>query len=234
MSAITGFVTNIKATAKTLGTQLPPEIGAAVDKAQQVVAKADAITASRAALLTAVLDAIEQGRDYKSDKRIHGLMLDFMCADQNIGSVARQRSDDAIGAALVEAADTILEAWDAALQPHTAKLIEAAEQLLSDDLSDLASVKSGGVAAFTHLGHAEHAVTLWAAAIVGFRQLALAARVDVPNRTAILTADDAAGLPPDVWLLARRGIDLSLPTLGEYVERCERAGAARETASVAP
>lgn len=209
----------ISQTARTLDTPLPADVADQLAEADELVTKAEAING--AALTDAVLDALAQGRDFRTDKAIAGHLIDFVLANQGIAASARGRADTQITNTLVEHGDRILASWAAAIAPHSAALAEAAESLPSDDLDNLAAVKAAGVQAFYHLGNAQHAVKLWAAAVQGFRQIAAAAHITITDKAAVLTATEVGGLPADPWVLARKGgVPLSLPSsLGEYMER---------------
>jgi hypothetical protein len=219
MSA-TGIVANVKQSAKTIGTELPAAIAEQVAAAEDFIARADAITGSRQLLLDAVLDAIAAGKDYHADKVINRLLLDYVLASENIGNAARERADRDIAAVLVACSDDILTAWADALEPHSVALAEAAAALPDGELNDVQATIKGRENLY-HVANAQHAVKLWHAAVSGFQQIALSARISLSNKTLILTRDDAAAdnLQADPWLLARHGIGLSLPTLGEYAER---------------
>jgi hypothetical protein len=194
------------------------------------------IRASRSTLLNAALDAIIAGRDYHTDKTVMRALLDFTLADQNIGNAARERADTDIARTLVEASDEILTDMAAALQPHSAALTAAAAAGLPADLDDVAAIKQAGNQAMACWAGAQDAVRVWTAAVKGFQQMAAAARITVPDKRLILTADDPADLPNDPWLLCRSGVALGLPTsLAEYVDRVaaqQRRAAASECESV--
>lgn len=126
--------------ADTLGVPLPAGY---VEQAAQAQAFADAaaqIGASAGDLNAAVLDAIEQGRDYHSDKTIQRLALDRQLAG-GIDEAARSRVDQLLATALADWADDILEGWADALTPHAAALVAAAQAKLNLDAADAAIAK---------------------------------------------------------------------------------------------
>lgn len=215
-----GFVSNVRQSGRTLGVELPAAIGEQLAAAEDLVAKADEVAGSRASLVDAALDAIAAGKDYRADKTVTAGLLDSVLADLNIRAVARERADRGTADALVEQADNILASWSDALTPWSVKLVEAAQALPDDDLDNMAAIKSAGVDAYTHLGNAQHARKLWFAAVSGFLQIALAARIGVPDKRLILTAADAGNIEPDPWLLARNAIPLEfVRSIGDFMER---------------
>ncbi|OBF52534.1 hypothetical protein [Mycolicibacterium monacense] len=228
----------IRQTARTLGVDLPSEVGDAVTTAERLVTAAQHI--NRGDLTSRVLDHLAQGTDYYTDKSLQRLMLDTLVVSQGIVPAAEGRGDDSIGAALVEHTDTILTAWAKALEPHSAALAAAAE-VLPEDLDNIDAVKKAGGEAMHHWANTQHAIKLWRAAVQGFRQVAAFARITAPDARIVMTAADPADLPAEPWTLACNGIPLSLPSsLGEFMERsahhaqrrAEQAAPAEESAPV--
>ena len=63
------------------------------------------------------------------------------------------------------------------------------------------------------------AIETWTLVRQSCSQLGLVARITIDKRI-VMTADDAAHLPADVWTLAQHGLTLSLPaSLSDYMER---------------
>ncbi|WP_100482299.1 aldehyde dehydrogenase [Mycobacteroides abscessus] len=217
--------------ADTLHVELPP---AYVDQFAEAEAFADAAkqtVCQKETLHRAVLNAIQEGRDYLSDRRIQAMALNAQLTDGNILAAARSRNDQLMFAALSEHADDILDGWADALDEHSTKLTAAADAGIN--LNDAAGAVARGGAMMTHLHNAQVAVKAWTAAANGFYALAAAAGVRINADSAtVLTPARLADLAPayelarderarevGVWILARCGLPLRLATLDEFQER---------------
>ncbi len=114
-------------TAATLGVPLPADYLAQVDEAEAFVEAAKQTVCTAEKLHAAVLDAIQEDRDYWSDPKIQRFALDTQLTSSNIFAAARTRSESLILAALKDHADDILDGWSDALDEHSAHLVAAAE-----------------------------------------------------------------------------------------------------------
>jgi hypothetical protein len=242
ISARTHAATVTKAAGR-LGVALPATY---LEQVAQVEAFADAVAqigATTEQIDAAVFDAIEAGRDYQTDKTVQRLALDRQLLASNIRDRARSREVELLAAALADHADAILESWSAALEPHAAALVAAAEAGLDLD-DDRAAITKGG-SAMQLLHDAQNAAVIWTEALRGFYALANASGVRVaggypvplaltPARRADLApavelARDARAEPnalardartePDAWDLARAGLPLRLATIAEFSAR---------------
>ncbi|BBX02270.1 hypothetical protein BST36_29125 [Mycolicibacterium moriokaense] len=240
------YASQVRKTAETLGVPLPTALVEQLDHADQLVHTAETMLRGAGDLNDAVLDAVEAGRDFRTDKAVQRLALERMLANQGhgIGDAARQRSMRQKRAALVEHADAVLDEWDAALEPHTAALTAAVAALPVDNLDNVQAVITRGPDAVQHWTNARRSIAMWTAATQGFAAFADAARIDHrENPAQVLTDAAAATLEParqtarlegsphvDAWILARHGIPLSLPTITEFHTRVATFDAHWETA----
>jgi hypothetical protein len=135
----------VERAADVLACPLPTPYVEQVAEAQAFADAAAQVGASAEDLNSAVLDAIEQGRDYHSDKTVQRLMLDRLLTSQSIGERARTRVDQLLATALADHADSILAGWADALDTHTAALAVAAEAGLNLKNSDVVVAKGGNV-----------------------------------------------------------------------------------------
>lgn len=230
VSARTHAATVTKA-ADRLGVP-PPD--AYLEQVAQVEAFTDAVAQIRARteqLDAAVFAAIEAGRDYHNDKTVQRLALDRQLVASNIGERARNREVELLAAALADHADSILESWSTALEPHSAALVAAAEDGLDLD-DDHAAIAKGGDVMHT-LHDAQNAAVVWTEALRGFNALAAVSNVRVagyPVPLALTPARRVGLLPaiemargartePDAWDLTRAGLPLRLATIAEFSAR---------------
>lgn len=225
--------------AATLGVPLPADYLEQVDEAEAFTEAAKQTVCTPEDLHRAVLDAIQEGREYQADPTIQRLALDCQLTSQNILAAARSRSEQLVLAALRDHADDILDGWADALDEHSAHLVAAAEARLN--LKDASGAVARGGAIMTHLHNAQIAVKAWAAAEHGFHALAAVAGVRINvNGTVALTPARLAELAPayemareartdvDAWVLARCGIPLRLATLDEFTRRAAQLKADTE------
>lgn len=242
MRATRAQLSIIRRAANTIGVELPAEITGKLDRAEALVAAAEGIAAP-GDLAGAVLEALADGRDYHKEAGIQRLVLDHVLVTMNIGATARGRADIAISEAVVEYADDILSGWAEALEPHSAALASAAEQLPTGDLDDTDSILRGGAEAMRHWAAAQDALKKWAAATEGFGMLAMASSITVNDKLLVMAQPDGDGLErarvaaqrdgshPTAWTLARHGVPLSLATLGDYMERSAEREQQRQAAA---
>jgi hypothetical protein len=227
-------------TAATLGVPLPAAYLEQIDDAEAFTEAAKQTVCKPEDLHRAVLDAIEDGRDYWSDPKIQRMALDTQLTSLNILAAARSRSENLISAALKGHADDILDGWSDALDEHSTNLVAAAKAGLN--LKDATGAVARGGAIMTHLHNAQIAVKAWAAAEHGFHTLAAVAGVSMnvdgtvaltPARltelaTAYEMARDERTRGLDVWILTRCGIPLRLATLEEFTRRAAQLRADTE------
>lgn len=229
------YASQVRKTAEKLGVPLPAALVEQLDHADHLTHTAETMLGGAGDLNEAVLDAIEAGRDFHTDKTVQRRVLERMLANQGhgIADAARQRSLEQKRAALVEHADDVLDEWDAALEPHTAALTAAVAALRVHDLDNVQGVITQGTDAVQHWTNAKRSLAMWSAAVQGFAGFADAARVDYSEHQAqILTDADAAALAPawqtarsestrqlDAWILARHGVPLSLASIAEFRTR---------------
>ncbi|KMO82300.1 hypothetical protein [Mycolicibacterium chlorophenolicum] len=227
------YASQVRKGAETLGVPLPPALVEQLDHADNLTHTAETMLRGAGDLNEAVLDAIEAGRAFHTDKAVQRLVIERMLANQGhgIADAARRRSMQQQRATLVEFADVVLDEWADALSEHSAALTIAATELGVDNLDDVRSVITRGPAAVQQWSDAQRATTMWAAAVQGFTGFADAARIDYSGHKALIFADaDAAGLTAvrqtarrlDAWNLARHGLPLELATLDEFRARVER------------
>lgn len=233
-------------TAEVLGAQLPAGYVEQVAAVDALTAGAAQITVTTEQLHSAIIAAIEAGKDYHKDAHVQRLAFDRQLTSQNIGERARTRADQLLSAALVEYADDILEGWADALEPCSAALVAAADAGLTN-LRETASVVAKGGENMAKLHHAQVAANAWEAAVNGFYSLAVVSRVDytgdvgvtihTPARLATLEPAFALArrenTDPDAWTLARCGIPLRFATLGHFMARAAQFNADREAAALA-
>ncbi|RDH75503.1 aldehyde dehydrogenase [Mycolicibacterium moriokaense] len=240
------YASQVRKTAETLGVPLPAALVEQLDHADRLAHTAETMLGGAGDLNAAVLDAIEAGRDFHTDKAVQRLALERMLANQGhgIADAARKRSIQQKRAALVEHADAVLDQWDVALEPHAAALTAAIAALPVDHLDNVQGVITRGTDAVQHWSNAQQSIAMCSAASQGFTAFADAARIDYSeHRTQILTDADASTLEPahqtarvegsrhvDAWILARHGIPLSLATLTEFRTRIAIFDTQRQTA----
>ncbi|WP_193043164.1 aldehyde dehydrogenase [Mycolicibacterium baixiangningiae] len=217
--------------ADTLHVALPPAYVEQFADAEAFTAAASQTVCQRESLHRAVLDAIQEGRDYLSDRGIQAMALNAQLTEGNILAAARSRSEQLMLAALSDHADDILDRWADALDEHSAKLAAAANAGVN--LNDAAGAVARGGAMMTHLHNAQVGVRAWTAAANGFYALAAVAGVRINADSAtVLTPARLAELAPayemarderarevGVWILARSGLPLKLATLDEFKAR---------------
>ncbi|OBK75438.1 hypothetical protein [Mycobacterium sp. 1164985.4] len=221
--------------AETLGVSLPAGYIAELDKARAIVAGAERFRETSASQLnSAVLDAIEAGRDVHTDTIVQRMMFARNLVAGGIEIDADQRRKEIAHAALLDYADDILASWAEFLKPHAQALADAAEALPSHDLANTEQVTTLTVEGMKHLSNAQIAVKLWAAAIQGFGVLVKTAGPPFHNHTRPLSItpdigilefatirDEAVRERTEVtpWLLAQHGIPLELATITGFAER---------------
>ncbi|OBF65859.1 hypothetical protein A5753_00750 [Mycobacterium sp. 852002-51971_SCH5477799-a] len=228
-----GYQQIVHKTAQILSVELPSEYVDQIQHADEVaaaIAEIAATPALTAALHNAVIDAISEGRDYRTDKRIQQLLTSRELAASNISQTARTRAESELRETLVEHSQRILAGWSDALTEHSAALSAAAEAGLN--LGNTSAVVAKGGDDMRLLHDAQIAVTAWSAARAGFEALATVAGVNLAGPVPLIytaapseewvPAVEAAGaqrLDVSPWDLARRRIALALPTLAEYQGR---------------
>lgn len=241
------YASQVRKTAETLGVPLPAALVEQLDHADRLAHTAETMVNQGGDLNEAVLDAIEAGRDFHTDKTVQRLALERMLANQGhgIADAARQRSMEQKRAVLAQFADPVLEKWATALEPHTAALTAAFAALPVDNLDNVQDVITRGTDAVQHWTNARQSIAMWNAASQGFTAFADAAHIDYTEHKAqILTDADAATLEParqtanlegsrqvDAWTLVRHGIPLALATLGQFTARVTRHEASYDTAA---
>lgn len=217
--------------ADTLHVALPAGYLEQFAEAEAFTEAAKQTVCQKETLHRVVLDAIQEGRDYLSDRGIQAMALNAQLTDGNILAGARSRSEQLMLAALADHADDILDGWADALDEHSAHLAAAAEAGLN--LGDAAVAVARGGAIMTHLHNAQVAVKTWTAAANGFYALAAVAGVRINADSAtVLTPARLAELAPayemarderarevSAWILARCGLPLRLATLDEFKVR---------------
>lgn len=227
------YALTIAKAADTLGVALPASYLEHVDQAEALSAAVAAITTtSPADLAIAALEALDAGRDYRTDETVQRLLLDRALAQSGIDHTARARANDQLWSTLADLADDILDGWAEALDPHTEALDAAAEACLN--LDNPADVIAKGGENMQLMHNAQGAVTAWMHAVRGFNAFASLARTGYygpQEAPLILTPARRAELLPayqlareertdvDAWVLARCGIQLELATLGEFRRR---------------
>ncbi|BCO57893.1 aldehyde dehydrogenase [Mycobacterium intracellulare] len=228
-----GYQQIVHRTADVLGVELPAEYVDEIQHADEVaaaVAEIAATPALTARLHNSVIDAISEGRDYRTDKNVAQLLLAREIAASNISQTARTRAESELRETLIEHSQRILESWSAALSAHTDALTAAAEAGLK--IADSASVISKGGDDMRLLHDAQIAVTAWSAARTGFEALATIGGVTLAGPVPLIyTAAPSDEWAPAVeaaraqrrdvsaWDLARHRTALALPTLTEYQGR---------------
>lgn len=225
------YVTQIRNAAHTIGVPLPPTLTKQLEQADALVHAAETMLGTSGDLNSAILDAIEAGRDYHNDPAVQRTALDRMIANfqsHGVTEAAHARAMQRRRDALTEHADDILQAWADAVEPHSAALAAAAAGLPTHDLADTATIIAAGLDAVQHWNDAQHAIKAWDAAASGFAAFAAAARVNTDNQRHLLFTDaDTATVRPalttarqaDAWTLARHGIPLDLATLNTFTAR---------------
>lgn len=163
--------------ADTLHVALPPAYVEQFAEAEAFSTAASQTVCRRESLHRAVLDAIQQGRDYLSDPVIRAMALNAQLTDGNILAAARSRTEQLKLAALSDHAGDILDGWADALDEHSAKLAAAANAGVN--LNDAAAAVARGGAIMSHLHNAQVAVKAWTAAANGFYALAAVAGVRI-------------------------------------------------------
>lgn len=226
--------------ADTLGVPLPPEHFKQVAAAEAFLAEANQTVCKKEDLHRAVLDAIQEGRNYVTDPVIRLMALNAQLTDGNILADARARTEQLMLAALRDHAEDILDSWVDALDDHAANLAAAARAGV--DLKDATGAVARGVATMTHLHNAQIAVRAWATAANGFYALAAVAGVRISaDPIVVLTPARLADLEPafemareerarevSAWVLARCDLPLKLATLDEFKKRAEQYNADTE------
>lgn len=221
------YVTQIRNAANTIGVPLPPALTKQLDQADALVRTAETMVGTSGDLNSAILDALEAGRDYHDDPAVQRTALDRMIANfqsHGVNEAAQARAMQRRRDALTEHADDILGAWADAIEGHSAALAAAAAELPTHDLADTATIIAAGLDAVQHWNDAQHAIKVWDAAASGFTAFAAAARVDTGQRYLIFTDSDAAavkhaGRQVDAWTLACHGVPLNLATLETFAAR---------------
>lgn len=217
--------------ADTLHVALPPAYVEQFAEAEAFTEAANQTVCSPETLHRAVLDAIQEGRDYLSDRVIQAMALNAQLTEGNILAAARSRAEQLKLAALADHAGDILDGWADALDEHSAKLAAAADAGVN--LNDAAAAVARGGAMMTHLHNAQVGVRAWTTATNGFYALAAVAGVrNSADSVTVLTPARLADLAPayemarderarevGVWVLARCGLPLRLATLDEFKER---------------
>ncbi|MCG7582798.1 aldehyde dehydrogenase [Mycolicibacterium sp. OfavD-34-C] len=217
--------------ADTLHVALPPAYVEQFAEAEAFAEAAKQTVYQKETLHRVVLDAIQEGRDYLSDRGIQAMALNAQLTDGNILAAARSRAEQLRFAALRDHAGDILDGWADALDEHSAKLAAAADAGVN--LNDADGAVARGGAAMTHLHNAQVAIRAWntatngfyaLAAVSGVRNSADSATVLTPARLAELApayemARDERAREVGVWILARCGLPLRLADLDEFKSR---------------
>jgi hypothetical protein len=218
--------------ADTLRVALPPEYFEQVAEAEAFLAAANSRTVcQKTDLHSAVLDAIQEGRNYHQDPVIRAMALNVQLTQGNILADARARNEQLMLAALRDHADDILDSWADPLDEHASKLADAAKARVN--LNDANAALSRGLATMTHLHNAQNAVKAWTTAGYGFHALAAVAGVRISaDPVTVLTPARLADLEPafemareegareiSAWILSRCDLPLQLATLDEFKAR---------------
>ena len=221
----------VQQTSALLGVKLPKRFSDDVAAASAVLNAAEEIGDSSAALNAAVLDAIAEGADYRTDPAVTGLLLDAaLVRVTGIGEAARARADQTIANALIAHADPILSAWRDALEPHTQTLTVAVDAVPTN-LDDGAAVKAAGDRAMNLWGPTQppqvlgrasrrvHSVSPHRADHRQQGQRGHPHRRDFDILEPVEVEARTTGVRIDAWMLARHGVPLSLARIGTYMER---------------
>jgi hypothetical protein len=227
------YAMTITKTADTLGISLPASYLEHIDQAQALAEAVAAIAkTSSGDLDLAVLNALDAGRDYRTDETVQNLIVDRALAQSGIEHSARTYAETRLRLTLADLADDTLNAWADALHPHSASLVAAAKAGL--DLENPADVIAKGGNNMQIMHDAQAAVNAWLHAVRGFNAFAAIRRMGYygPEQAPlILTPARKAELTPayeltpgartniDAWTLARCGIPLELATLDEFKAR---------------
>ena len=224
------YATQVRNAAHTLDAPLPKALVEKIDQADALARDAETLLSGRGDLNTAILDALEAGRDALADPLVQRCALESMLANiqgHSFSKAATERAMDRRRAALAEHADDVLEQWSDAVEPHSAALAAAATELPTQNLADTAAIIAVGLDAVQHWHNAQRAIKVWDAAAAGFFAFAAAARVDTDGRRwAIFTDTEvpAAGRRVDAWSLACHGASLRLPaSLRQFQDRVAAA-----------
>ncbi|OBK16775.1 hypothetical protein [Mycobacterium asiaticum] len=226
--------------ANTLHVALPPAYVEQFAEAEAFTEAANQTVCKPETLHRAVLDAIQEGRNYVTDPVIRMMALNAQLTEGNILAAARSRAEQLKLAALGDHAGDILDGWADALDEHSAKLAAAADAGVN--LNDAAGAVARGGAIMSHLHNAQVAVRAWTTATNGFYALAAVAGVrNSADSVTVLTPARLADLAPayemarderarevGVWVLARCGIPLRLANLDEFKARAAQMKADAE------
>lgn len=232
----------MRGAADHVGVPVPKALTDAVAHGADLVARAGALSADGDALANAVADALEAGRDPRSDKAVQAQLVGEQLAARDIARLVRDRADAATAAVMADVAPAYLEALAEPAATAGATLTEAVAALPpSIDLDDPASAA----------GLTPDSAAMWAAARAALTVLDAVrsawsgaadaggvARLNPNHRLSVLAdlsapAHDALGSRATPWQIVSAGHSIVLATGSTYRERVQRIATEREQARAA-
>lgn len=219
------------------GTSPPKVLADAAGRVQTVLDRFGRIGIGPAALVDAVLAALEADRDPADDPAVQRIVTYRAVSGPGIEDTLLTRLDRDIRPALTAGVDDLIKAWRPPFDAAASALTAAHDELGGIALSDTGTVVRGGPKATAAWAQAQQASSTLLAIRGGWSTLARYTGTNDPAHWPVLTVADVPGevclsdklrganLHP--WDLVLAGYRLSLPTVAEYRERLADIEAAR-------
>jgi len=222
-------IRQIVAAAAATGTKLPSAVVTAVERAARLAAAVRSVDPPETALYEAIAAAVENGIDPAADLGVQRVLAGRAIATEGVIRGTDQVGVTATTAAVFEARDDVVQAWRKPYDAAVAALHQAHGVLGSVDLDDAAAILPMGANAADAWASARKAVAMIRAVADGWVALAGLCRVTLDPARAVLRIATVeperwAGLDTrkaDSWAALAAGLELTLPTLREYVDRCK-------------
>lgn len=222
-------IRQLLASAAATGIKLPPTVTAATERATRLSAAVRSINPPETALYEAIAAAVDNGTDPAADAEVQRVLAGRSLATEGVIRGTDTASAAATTAALYEHRDGVVQTWRKPFGTAAATLVKAYAVLGSVDLDDTATILQMGAHAADAWGDARKAITMIRSIGDGWTALANLHRVQLNPARAILRIahvepDRWADLDigrADPWQAIAAGLTLSLPTLREYLDRCE-------------
>lgn len=213
--------------AKAIGAPLPNKIAAGIRRARELGDGLDAIAANDAALPTAVLAAVAEGRDPAADPDVQRAVTALTLADVGPANAVRSAIAAELRSLIVNNVDAIVATWRPVVDAASETMAAHVEILRDVDLDDATAVVRRGGAAADAWGAVRGAEATLTAVSSAWRGLRLSFGSGVPERRyfALILATAPAyvelGEALTSWQTVKAGHSLTLAGLDELQERIE-------------
>jgi len=213
-----------------LGVKAPAAVTAGYERVDRITAGAQNIEPPRDALFVAVTAALDQGADPAADPEVQRVLTAAQIANQGVSNGVDAIMYDQFRQVCTEHADTIIKALAKPFEAAVKTLDKAHGRIGNLPLEDSATIlgKGGDIAVIW--GEAQVAVTTVDTCITGWSGLGEFTHLaPIDPRHAVLrfaavswqewSDQGLQGRKVTPWEAVLAGLDLNLPTFGEYRDR---------------